>query len=125
MPYDTPLPSAATERGIRVALIFALAAERLWVFYDRGQWLTEAQGATLATEWLARSKRSVPVAERRALSALSDRLARQVEGSVSREAGLYITHEMMEALDPNYQSELAQSLMTECERLLDEHEPPV
>ncbi len=26
---------------------------------------------------------------------------------------------MMEALDPNYESELAQSLMAECQRLLD------
>ena len=29
-------------------------------------------------------------------------------------------HEMMEALDPNYESELARSVMAECERLLDE-----
>jgi hypothetical protein len=26
---------------------------------------------------------------------------------------------MMEALDPNYQSELAQTMLAECERLLD------
>ena len=38
---------------------------------------------------------------------------------MSREAGLFISHEMNEALDPNHQSELAQSLMAECERLLD------
>ena len=58
--------------------------------------------------------------ERRRLAALSDKLARQIEGSVSREAGLFISHEMNEALDPNHQSELALSLMAECERLLDE-----
>lgn len=120
MASDHRLPPAATERGIRVALIFALAAERLAVFYEHGSWLTDAQGATLAADWLARSKRSLPAAERRNLSALSDQLARQIEGSVSREAGLYISHEMMEALDPNYHSEVAQSLMAECERLLDE-----
>lgn len=115
----TPIPSTASERGIRVALIFALAAERLSVFYEHGQWLTEAQGATLAAEWLARSERRIPLPERRTLSALGATLARQVEGSVSREAGLYIAHEMMEALDPKYESETARTLMTECERLLD------
>lgn len=119
MQHD-PIPSTASERGIRVALIFALAAERLSVFFEHGQWLTEAQGATLAAEWLARSKRTIPHDERRALSAASDTLARQVQGSVSREAGLYIAHEMMEALDPRYESDVAKSLMDECERLLDE-----
>ena len=114
-----PLPSTASERGIRVALIFALAAERLSAFYDHGQWFTEAQGATLAADWLSRSKRQIPLPERRTLSALSDTLARQVQGSVSREAGLFITHEMMEALDPNYESDTARTLMAECERLLD------
>lgn len=123
MNRDAPLPATATERGIRVALIFALAAERLSLYYEHGQWLTEAQGATLAAEWLNRSQRSIALAERRALSALSDTLARQVEGSVSREAGLYIAHEMMEALDPRYESEIARSLMAECERLLDEAPP--
>lgn len=118
MQHD-PIPSTASERGIRVALIFALAAERLSVFFEHGQWLTEAQGATLAAEWLARSKRTIPQDERRALSAASDTLARQVQGSVSREAGLYIAHEMMEALDPRYESDVAKSLMDECERLLD------
>lgn len=119
MQHD-PIPSTASERGIRVALIFALAAERLSIFYEHGQWLTEAQGATLAAEWLARSKRNIALEERRALSAASDTLARQVQGSVSREAGLYISHEMTEALDPRYESEVAKSLMEECERLLDE-----
>lgn len=114
-----PLPSTASERGIRIALIFALAAERLSAFYEHGQWFTEAQGATLAADWLSRSKRPIPLPERRTLSALSDTLARQVQASVSREAGLYITHEMMEALDPNYESDTAKTLMAECERLLD------
>lgn len=120
MSFDRPLPPTTTERGIRVALIFALAAERLSVFYEHGKWLTDAQAASLAADWLARSKRQLAVEERRRLAALSDRLARQIEGSVSREAGLFISHEMNEALDPNHQSELAQSLMAECERLLDE-----
>ena len=122
--FNRPLPPTTTERGIRVALIFALAAERLSVFYEHGKWLTDAQAASLAADWLARSKRQLPVEERRRLAALSDPLARQVEGSVSREAGLFISHEMNEALDPNHQSELAQSLMAECERLLDAPDAP-
>lgn len=112
---DTP----PTPRGLRVALLFALAAERLSTYYEHGLWLTEAQGATLAADWLARSKNSLPLGERRRLSALSDRFARDVAGQLSREAGLYAAHEMTEALDPNYHSELAQTMMVECERLLD------
>ena len=112
--------SPVSERGTCVALIFALAAERLTLYYEHGQWLTEAQGATLAADWLARSKRHLAQAERRKLSALSDQLARQIAGTLSREAGLYTAHEMTEALDPNYHSEIAETFMTECERLLDQ-----
>ena len=119
MSFDRPLPPTTTERGIRVALIFALAAERLTLYYEHGKWLTDAQGATLAADWLARSKQTMALAERRHLSELSDQLARQIAATLSREAGLHTTHEMMEALDPNYESELGQSLMLECERLLD------
>ena len=39
-------PAAVTDRGVRVALIFALAAERLAAYYEHGQWLTEGQGAS-------------------------------------------------------------------------------
>ncbi|MFC5303240.1 hypothetical protein [Azospira restricta] len=109
----------SSERGTRVALIFALVAERLNTFYEHGQWLTEAQGATLAADWLARSQRSLPLAERRRLSALSDELARSIAGGLSREAGLHTAHELTEALDPNYRSELAEFFMAECERMLD------
>lgn len=107
------------ERGTRVALIFALAAERLAVYYEHGQWLTLAQGASLAADWLARSRRRLPAEERQRLSQLSDQLARQIAGSVSREAGLFISHEMTQSLDPNYHSEVGPSIMLECERLLD------
>ena len=108
-----------TERGMRIALIFALAAERLTDFYEYGQWLTEAQGASLAADWLSRSKNKLPLSERRQLSALSDQLARQIETTLSREAGMYTAHEMMESLDPNHHAEIAEPLMLECERLLD------
>lgn len=108
-----------TDRGVCVALIFALVAERLSTYYELGQWLTEAQGSTLAADWLSRSKRRLPMAERKHLSALSDQLARRIEGSLSREAGLFTAHEMMESLDPNYHSEIGGALMVECERALD------
>ncbi|MBK6358218.1 MAG: hypothetical protein IPF44_16685 [Betaproteobacteria bacterium] len=119
MTWEKPASPSMTERGMRIALIFALAAERLTAFYEYGQWLTEAQGASLAADWLTRSKNKMPLAERRQLSALSDQLARQVESSLSREAGMYTAHDMMESLDPNHHSEIAESLMVECERLLD------
>ena len=112
-------PAPATERGTRIALIFALVAQRLSVYYEHGQWLTESQGAGLTADWLARTKRSLPLADRRQLSDLSDQLARQVAASLSREAGLYTAHELMESLDPNYQSEIGRSIMEECERALD------
>ncbi len=59
------------------------------------------------------------MAMRRHLSDLSDQLARQITATVSREAGLYISHEMQESLDPHYQSEIGQSIMIECERIFD------
>lgn len=111
--------SPATDRGTYVALIYALVAERLTAYYEHGQWLTKAQGASLATDWLSRQKRSLPIDIRRHLSELSDELARQIAGTLSREAGLHIAHEMMESLDPKYQSDITPSIMLECERMLD------
>lgn len=113
MPPTLTLPT-------RKALLFALTAERLSTFYEHGQWLTDAQGATLMASWLARHDMQLSLAERKAFSALSDTLARELAGSLSREAGLYMAHEMMEALSPNYVSEIALDLMDECERRLRE-----
>jgi len=123
MTWERPQPAPISERGTRVALIFALAAERLSAYYEHGQWLTDAQGASLAADWLSRSQRRLPLDERRKLSGLSDQLARTIAGSLSREAGLFTAHEMMESLDPNHHSELAVSLLAECERLLDDETP--
>ena len=120
MTWEKPARPAMTDRGMRVALIFALAAERLTAFYEHAQWMTEAQGASLAADWLTRSQIKLPLYERRQLSGISDQLARQIAGTLSREAGMYTAHEMMESLDPNHHSEIAESLMKECERLLDE-----
>jgi len=108
------------ERGVLAALIFALVAERLSMYYEQGQWLTKAQGANLAADWLARSKRKLQLAQRQRLSELSDQVARQIAESTSREAGLYVSHELQEALDPRYHSEVGESVMTECVRMLDE-----
>lgn len=117
---ETAAPVDASARGTRVALVFALVAERLSCFYEHGQWMTEAQGASLAADWLARRRGELPLKERKYLSGLSDQMARQIESGLSREAGLYTAHEMMESLDPNYHagSQVAQALMRECEHLL-------
>jgi len=111
--------SPATDRGTYIALIFALVAERLTAYYEHGQWLTKAQGASLAADWLSRQKRSLPIEILKHLSELSDELARQIAGTLSREAGLHTAHEMMESLDPNYQSDITPSIMLECERILE------
>jgi len=124
MAWEMATQPTMTDQGARVALIFALTAERLSLYYEHGQWLTEAQGAGLCADWLARSKRTLPLAERKHLSALSDQLARQMAASLSRQAGLHTVHEMMESLDPNHPSKIAQTLMLACERLLDEEPAP-
>ena len=119
MNRDDAHPLPATARGTQIALVFALVAERLTTYYEHGQWLTEAQGASLAADWLNRTKRSLPLADRKRLSAVSDGLARQIGESLSREAGLLTAHEMQESLDANYASEIGSALMLECERALD------
>ncbi len=101
-----------------VSLLFALTAERLSVFYEHDTWLTLAQGATIAADWLARSKQSLSLVQRKHISALSDELARQIAGAVSRQAGLHIAHEMTESLDERYVSEVGGSMRDECARLL-------
>ena|ERR1017187_2101719 len=108
-----------TDRGMYVALIYALVAERLTAFYEHHQWLTIAQGASLSSNWLSRNKRNLPNDIRKHLSALSDQLARQIAEPISREAGLYIAYEMMESLDSNVHSEIGQTIMLECEQILD------
>lgn len=108
---------------MRPALLFALTAQRLSAYYEHGQWMTVAQGASLASEWLSRSGLQLPLRERRSLSELSDDFARHLSSTLSHQAGQYTAHEMMEALDPRYQSAAALDMMRECERLV--HENPV
>lgn len=112
-------PPPPSPRGLRIALIFALAAHRLSAHYEHGQWLSDAQAASLAADWLSRQKITLPLDERRQLAGLADTLTRQIAATLSREAGLYTAHEMMEALDPRYHSEIAESLLVECERLFE------
>ena len=116
-----PDPSATNERGASIALIFALLAERLRIHYEHDTWLNQAQCASLAADWLARGKRSMPLQTRKHFADLSEQLAKQIAASASREAGLYISHELQEALDPRYYSELGQTMMQECEQLFDDY----
>ncbi|MDP5239898.1 hypothetical protein Q9Q94_10160 [Uliginosibacterium sp. 31-16] len=106
------------EVGIRAAAIYALVAHRLEAFYDHAHWITQAQGAALCNDWLMRSKQRLSLSERRHLSDLSDQVATQIRNGLSREAGLYTAHELMESLDPRHVSELGASIMEECVRVL-------
>ncbi|MCE1183478.1 MAG: hypothetical protein LWW81_14415 [Rhodocyclales bacterium] len=112
-------PATPSPRGLRIALIFALAAHPLHAHYEYGKWLTDAQAAQLAADWLTRQKLTLAQDERRHLASLADTLARQISQTLSREAGLFTAHEMMESLDPRHHSEIAETLMVECERLFD------
>jgi len=105
----------------RKSLLFALAAERLSAYYEHDRWMTVAQGASLASLWLSRSKLQVSLPERRLLSELSDELARHLAATLSHQAGQYTAHQMMESLDPRFRSPVAFDLLDECERLLREH----
>lgn len=113
-PSDTPL----SQEDANISLLFALTAERLAVFYEHHIWLTLAQGATIAADWLARSKSRLSLHQRKHLSDLSDQLARQIQASVSREAGLFISHEMAEALDQRYVSQTGDAMREQCRELL-------
>lgn len=118
MSLQKTLTAAATEPGLRAALLFALVTERLHRFYEHGLWLKEGQGATLAADWLARAGRNLPGRALRSLSAESDRLAREMAGALSREAGLYTAHELSESLDPRHRSDIGDALMAECRAVI-------
>jgi len=113
---------APTDPDARKALLFALIAERLSAYYEHDQWMTLAQGSSLAALWLSRAKLELPLAERRLLSELSDGFARHLAASLSHQAGQYTAHEMMESLDPRYRSQVAFDMLDECERLLREQD---
>jgi hypothetical protein len=110
--------SANLNLDSRKALLFALTAERLAVYYEHNQWPSDATATDTANVWLFRQGLVAPGKLIRALSTLSDQFARTLAGSLSREAGLYTSHEMSQSLDPNHVSPVAMDLMDECERLL-------
>lgn len=109
----------ADSRGTRVALIYALVAEALSLHYQHGLWPTLAQSAHLCAEWLARSRRNLSLAERQNLARLADELARGMAETLSREAGLFAAHELMESLDPRYHSPFGESVMDACAACLE------
>lgn len=110
-------PHRNAPKGRHAALLFAMVAERLTAYYEHGAWLKDAQAVAQARDWLARDrnqKAGLPEATLRRLAEASDEMARQIAAALSREAGLSTAHHMMEALDPNHGSELADTLMAQC-----------
>lgn len=104
--------------GVRAAVVYALVAHRLSMFYDNGYWMTSAQGATLCSEWLLEAGHNISLAERKFLSEVSDQVATQIKTTLTRQAGLYMAHELMESLDPRYVSEIGATVMDECVEVL-------
>lgn len=115
------VPKAAEPAvGTSVAVIYALVAHRLTAFYDEGYRFTEAQAAAMCAEWLARSGKTMPLAQRKQLANLSEQVSAHITNALSREAGLFTAHELMESLDPRHVSEVGASIMEECVRVLKE-----
>ena len=61
-----------------------------------------------------RRKESLPGSQRRRLSEISAEVAGEIASSLSREAGLYAAHELMESLDPRYDSPFGRAVMAQC-----------
>jgi hypothetical protein len=104
----------------RKALLFALTSERLGVYYEHGIWPDDRRALDTAAVWLMRQNVSAPQRLIKELATLSGQFAHTLAESLSREAGLYMAHEMNQSLDPNYQSPVAMDLLEECARLLRE-----
>ncbi|SDV49099.1 hypothetical protein [Chitinasiproducens palmae] len=102
----------------RKALLFALTTERLNGYYDRDELASDARARDVAAAWLSRRELRASQGLLKALAAMSDTFARELIASLSREAGLYVAHEMREALDPAYQSGVSIDMLAECERRL-------
>lgn len=118
MPVQPP-SSPPSPHGLAVALIFAGAAQQVNAWYEHGVWLTAGQQVRAMGDWMQRRGATLPETRRLQLAELADTLAHRLVDSLSREAGLYAAHEMMEALNPRHDSDFARQLMQECERLLD------
>lgn len=110
LPPDEHLP--------RTRLLFALTAERLSAYYEYAAWMSDSQAVQLTNLWLSRTRIALTLAEKRQFAEMSDAFARELSESVSREAGLFISHELMQALDPDYQSAIAIDVMNDCDARL-------
>lgn len=114
------MTSQITPVGQQAAIVFALVGHQLTTFYDEGCFFSAPQGATLAAEWLARSrKKPMPLSERNRLSAVALDVARQTTQTVTPETGRLIVHEIMESLDVRYRSDVADQIMNLCVAQLD------
>jgi hypothetical protein len=108
------------EHHPRTRLLFALTAERLSAYYEHGVWITDAQTVQLASVWQTSTRIVLTVKEKRTIAELSDAFAHELAATVSREAGLFISHELMQALDPAYPSAIAIDVLNECDAKLRE-----
>ena len=106
------------EHHPRTRLLFALTAERLAAYYEYAAWMSDVQAVQLTNIWLTRTRVALTLAEKRQFAELSDAFARELSDSVSREAGLFISHELMQALDPDYQSAIAIDVMNDSDARL-------
>ncbi|KKB62516.1 hypothetical protein WM40_17140 [Robbsia andropogonis] len=104
----------------RKALLFALTSERLSVYYEHDVWPDDNRALDTAKVWLMRQDLVGPPRLIRELAQLSGQFAKTLADSLSREAGLYMAHEMNQSLDPNHASPVAMDLLDECGRLLRE-----
>ena len=108
------------EHHPRTRLLFALTAERLSAYYEHGVWITDAQTVQLTSLWQTQTRIALSVKEKRAIAELSDAFAHELAASVSREAGLFISHELTQAQDPDYQSAIGIDVLNECDAKLRE-----
>jgi hypothetical protein len=112
--------SQITPVGQQAAIVFALVGHQLTAFYNEGCFFNASQGASLAAEWLARSKKkTMPLSERNRLSATALDVARQTTQTVTPETGRLIAHEVMESLDVRYRSDVADQIMNLCVSQID------
>ncbi len=115
-------PPQITLRGSCIATMYALVAQRLSVYYEHEQNITQTQATTLAAEWARKSGQELALNLRKQLADASEQLATQIIASLSRPAGLNLSHEMQESLDSRYHSEITQPIMAACEEIVSQLE---
>lgn len=98
--------------------LFALLAERLNGYYKFQSVPNERRVIDAGSVWLSRQNKVMSFALKKTLSQLSKVMCEQIINTSSREAGLYIAHEMHQGLDPNQRSEVAESMLDSCAEAL-------